>query len=90
VLNFYNALSPDYEHFNGAGMKSFRIEYFHLKRLFLKFTHSLKFVKQTITFLKNGVFWDVTPRGSCKNRCFGGSSRLLNQGISLQRASVAS
>jgi hypothetical protein len=23
-------------------------------------------------FVKNGVFWDVTPCGSCKNRCFGG------------------
>jgi hypothetical protein len=25
--------------------------------------------------MKNGVFWDVTPCGSCKNRRFGG--RLL-------------
>jgi hypothetical protein len=23
--------------------------------------------------LKNGVFWDVTPCGSCKNRRFGGT-----------------
>jgi hypothetical protein len=23
--------------------------------------------------MKNGVFWDVTPCGSCKNRCFGGT-----------------
>jgi hypothetical protein len=23
--------------------------------------------------VKNGVFWDVTPCGSCKNRCFGGT-----------------
>jgi hypothetical protein len=23
--------------------------------------------------LKNGVFWDVTPFGSCKNRLFGGT-----------------
>jgi hypothetical protein len=22
--------------------------------------------------VKNGVFWDVTPCGSCKSRCFGG------------------
>jgi hypothetical protein len=21
--------------------------------------------------MKNDVFWDVTPHGSCKNRCFG-------------------
>jgi hypothetical protein len=26
-----------------------------------------------ILSLKNGVFWDVTPCGSCKNRCFAGT-----------------
>jgi hypothetical protein len=30
--------------------------------------------------LKKGVFWDVTPCGSCKNRRFGGTWRLLQQG----------
>jgi hypothetical protein len=30
--------------------------------------------------LKKGVFWDVTPCGSCKNRRFGGTWRLLHQG----------
>jgi hypothetical protein len=30
--------------------------------------------------LKNCVFWDVTPCGSCKNRRFGGSYRLHQQG----------
>jgi hypothetical protein len=29
---------------------------------------------------KNGVFWDVAPCGSCKNRRFGGTYRLLHQG----------
>jgi hypothetical protein len=24
-------------------------------------------------YMKSGVFWDVTPCGSCKNRLFGGS-----------------
>jgi hypothetical protein len=24
--------------------------------------------------MKNGVFWDVTPCGSCKNRRFGGTN----------------
>jgi hypothetical protein len=28
--------------------------------------------------IKNDVFWDVTPCGSCKNRLFGGTSRLLH------------
>jgi hypothetical protein len=27
----------------------------------------------TAVTMKNGVFWDVTPCGSCKNRRFGGS-----------------
>jgi hypothetical protein len=50
--------------------------------------------------MKNGVFWDVMPRGSCKNRSFGGMYHLHHQGdnqqarnnisISLQHASVAS
>jgi hypothetical protein len=26
--------------------------------------------------MKNAVFWDVTPCGSCKNRLFGGTSVL--------------
>jgi hypothetical protein len=30
-------------------------------------------------YLKNGVFWVVTPCGSCKNRRFGGTWRLLHQ-----------
>jgi hypothetical protein len=29
--------------------------------------------------LKNGVFWDVTPCGSCKNRRFGGTYRIFHQ-----------
>jgi hypothetical protein len=30
--------------------------------------------------IKNGVFWDVTPCGSCKYRRFGENYRLLHQG----------
>jgi hypothetical protein len=30
--------------------------------------------------MKNAIFWNVTPRGSCKNRCFGGTYRLHHQG----------
>jgi hypothetical protein len=29
--------------------------------------------------MKNAVFWDVMPRGSCKNRRFGGAYRLNHQ-----------
>jgi hypothetical protein len=28
---------------------------------------------ETYSLMKNGVFWDVTPCGSCKNRRFGGT-----------------
>jgi hypothetical protein len=45
---------------------------------------STSFIRVTIgklgTKLKNGVFWVVTPCGSCKNRRFGGTWRLLHQG----------
>jgi hypothetical protein len=37
-------------------------------------------LRNTITTLKNGVFWVVTPCGSGKNRRFGGIWRLLHQG----------
>jgi hypothetical protein len=30
--------------------------------------------------MKNGVFWVITPCGSCKNRRFEGTWRLLHQG----------
>jgi hypothetical protein len=30
--------------------------------------------------MRNGVFWVVTPCGSCKNRRFGVTWRLLHQG----------
>jgi hypothetical protein len=37
--------------------------------------HLIKINKQQklIKILKNVVFWDVTPCGSCKNRRFGGA-----------------
>jgi hypothetical protein len=34
--------------------------------------------------MKNGVFWDVTPCDSCKNRRFGGTWRLLHHLIFLR------
>jgi hypothetical protein len=36
--------------------------------------------------MKNVEFWDVTPCGSCKNRHFGGMSRLPQQGDKNRRA----
>jgi hypothetical protein len=35
--------------------------------------HSVKFEVFTAVTMKNGVFWDVTPCGSGKNRRFGGT-----------------
>jgi hypothetical protein len=33
----------------------------------------VRFEAFTTVNMKNGVFWDVTPCGSCKNRRFGGT-----------------
>jgi hypothetical protein len=38
--------------------------------------------------MKNGVFWDVTPCGSCKNLRFGGTQGLLHQAIGSSETSV--
>jgi hypothetical protein len=38
--------------------------------------------------LKNGVFWDVTSRGSCKNRRFGGTWRLMKEALGYSEMSV--
>jgi hypothetical protein len=45
-------------------------------------THAKRSAYQIVSafVLKNGVFWDVTPCGYSKNRCFGGAYRLLHQG----------
>jgi hypothetical protein len=39
----------------------------------------VRFEVFTAVIMKNGIFWDVTERGSCKNRRFGGTWRLLHQ-----------
>jgi hypothetical protein len=39
-------------------------------------THAVTFEVFTAVTMKNGVFWDVTPCGTCKNRRFGGTWRL--------------
>jgi hypothetical protein len=38
-----------------------------------------RMMKEGNSLKKNGVFWVVTPCGSCKNRRFGGTWRLLHQ-----------
>jgi hypothetical protein len=44
-----------------------------------KGTHVRSEVFTAVT-MKKGIFWDVTPRGSCKNRRFGEPWRLRNVG----------
>jgi hypothetical protein len=36
-------------------------------------TTQLAYVPQMEKMLKNGVFWNVAPCGSCENRRFGGT-----------------
>jgi hypothetical protein len=40
----------------------------------------------TAMTVKNAVFWDVTPCGSCKNERFGGNYHFYHQGKKIQRA----
>jgi hypothetical protein len=42
--------------------------------------NDVRFEVFTAVTMKNGVFWDVTPYGSCKNRRFGVTYRLIHQG----------
>jgi hypothetical protein len=42
----------------------------------------IRFEVFTAVTMKTGVFWDVTPCGSCKNRRFGGTYSLHHQGAS--------
>jgi hypothetical protein len=46
---------------------------FHGVTFYQKQYGCLIFEVFTAVTMKNGVFWDVTPCGSCKNRRFGGT-----------------
>jgi hypothetical protein len=52
-------------------------------------TVEIKFEVFTAVTMKNGVFWEVTPCGSCKNCCFGATLGVTSNRRT-QRASVAS
>jgi hypothetical protein len=45
------------------------------RKIYLKVTNKInvRFEVYTAVAMKNVVFWDVTPCGSCKNRRFGGT-----------------
>jgi hypothetical protein len=49
-------------------------------------SHYVIFEVFTVVIMKNVVFWDVFPCGSCKNRRFGGAYRLHPQDENNQRA----
>jgi hypothetical protein len=38
---------------------------------------NVRFEVFTAVTMKNAVFWDVTPCGSCKNRRFGGTYHII-------------
>jgi hypothetical protein len=44
-----------------------------LQNISITFTCCVRLEVFTAVTVKNGVFWDVTPCGSCKNRRFGGT-----------------
>jgi hypothetical protein len=43
------------------------------ERLFQAISSCIRFEVYTAVTMKNAVNWDVTPFGSRKNRCFGGT-----------------
>jgi hypothetical protein len=52
---------------------------FNTRTFELKLINYVRFEVLTAVTMKNGVLLDVTPCGSCRNRRFGGTWRLLHQ-----------
>jgi hypothetical protein len=50
----------------------------------------VRFELFTAVTIKNTVFWDVRPCGSCKNRRFGGAQCLHHQGDTLMMEALSS
>jgi hypothetical protein len=57
-----------------------------LGRLLHRVVKYVRSVVFTAVTMKNAIFWDVMPCGSCKNRHCGGTYRLRHQGDKNQRA----
>jgi hypothetical protein len=68
MANYQAALT---EHMNVHSVPS--IYLFHIVIIIC----DLRFEVFTAVTMKNGVFWDVTPCGSCKNRRFGVSASTI-------------
>jgi hypothetical protein len=58
--------------------KKFDVKCILASRTFTLFV--VRFEVFTAVAMRNAVFWDVTPCGSCKNRRLGGTQRLHHQG----------
>jgi hypothetical protein len=58
--------SPALMKYDLSGNESFAVNIRYL-------TDCVRFEVFTALTMKNGVFWDVTPCGSCENRRFGGT-----------------
>jgi hypothetical protein len=58
----------------------------HRSSILYQKNYSLRFEVFRAVTMKNIVFWDVTPCGSCMNQCFWGTYRFHHQGDKKRRA----
>jgi hypothetical protein len=65
---------------SSAGIMVMPPDMIFLPRFFRTCHLEVRFEVFTTVTMKNVVFWDVTPRGSCKNRRLGGTYHLHHQG----------
>jgi hypothetical protein len=63
----------------GPPLKYIRVT-IHDEKNVEKYRRHVRFEVFTAVIMKNGVFWNVTPCDSCKNRHFGGTYHLFHQG----------
>jgi hypothetical protein len=81
--NIWGFHGDDYEGFRVLGYK---IQFVLHRKHITSLLYSPRFEIFTAMAMKNTVFWDVTTRGSCKNRSFGGTYRLHHDGDKNRRA----
>jgi hypothetical protein len=70
--NLYPSIPPVGPMLYNAGNKASNLM-IHRRNTSLNIERLVRFEGFTAVTMKNGVFWDVTPCGSYKNRCFGGT-----------------
>jgi hypothetical protein len=57
------------------------LNHYAFRNSFYKHSAYIRFNVFTAVTMNNGVFWDVTPFGSCKNRRFGGRRNIPEDAI---------